>query len=55
VGIPGKTKDVDRRRTVLCADDIVHIYGSFPVPFMGYGASPILGYYIMILFIQEKW
>ena len=30
-------------------------YGSFPVPFMGYGASPILGYYIMILFIQEKW
>jgi predicted membrane protein len=23
-------------------------FGSFPVPFMGYGASPILGYFIVI-------
>ncbi len=28
--------------------------GNFPVPFMGYGISPILGYYIFLIwFIHE--
>ena len=29
-------------------------FGNFPVPFMGYGASPILGFFLMMLADQEE-
>ena len=28
---------------------LASFFGNFPVPFMGYGISPILGYYIMMI------
>ncbi|MDD2371313.1 MAG: cell division protein [Firmicutes bacterium] len=30
------------------------IFGNFPIPFMGYGISPIIGYYIVIWYIRRR-